>query len=112
MNKEQRNRMAGIAFRMRGAANWDQLLNAYKALVAYAAEIEALLAEPTVEAGALSLGALESSLIRRGIVHAAAIEDADGYDEGRTRDAILAVFEDLEQAIAAPQPAPTVEAQP
>ena len=48
-------------------------------------------------AGALSLGVLESSLIRRGIIPAAAIEDADGYDEGQTRDAILAVFEDLEQ---------------
>jgi hypothetical protein len=78
----------------------------------FASEIEALLAEPPVEAGALSLGALESSLIRRGIVPAAAIEDADGYDEGRTRDAILAVFEDMEQAIDTPQATSKVEAQP
>ena len=46
VNTVQRDRLAGIAERMRAAANWDQLLHADKALVAYAAEIEACIAEP------------------------------------------------------------------
>lgn len=44
---------------------------------------------------ALSLKTLEDSLVRHGVVHRDAIDDAEGYDEGFTRDAVLNVFEDI-----------------
>jgi hypothetical protein len=38
---------------------------------------------------------LEAALVRHCVIHADAIDDAEGYDEGQTRDAILSVFEDI-----------------
>jgi hypothetical protein len=38
---------------------------------------------------------LEAALVRHGVVQAAAIDDAQGYDEGQTREGILKVFEDI-----------------
>jgi hypothetical protein len=41
------------------------------------------------------VGDLECALVRHGVVHAAAIEDAEGFDMGMTREAILKVYEDI-----------------
>ena len=43
----------------------------------------------------LSLRDLEISLVRHGVIQADSIDDAEGYDEGRTRDLVLKVYEDL-----------------
>lgn len=43
----------------------------------------------------LTLLALESALVRHGVIHAAAIEDPEGYDEGETREGVLRVFEEI-----------------
>lgn len=44
---------------------------------------------------AFGLADFETALIRHGIIPAAAINDAGGYDEGETRDAVLSAYEDL-----------------
>ena len=43
----------------------------------------------------LTLSALESALVRHGVIHAAAIEDPEGFDEGETREGVLRVFEEI-----------------
>lgn len=43
----------------------------------------------------MRLSSLTDALIRHGVIQADAIEDAEGYDEGRTRDAVLKVYEDI-----------------
>lgn len=43
--------------------------------------------------GVVGLCHFEAALIKHGIIQAAAIEDAEGYDEGRIRDAALLVYE-------------------
>jgi len=43
----------------------------------------------------LSLKDLENSLVRHGVIQADSIDDAEGYDEMRTQDAVLKVYEDI-----------------
>jgi hypothetical protein len=43
----------------------------------------------------ISLTELESALVRHGVIHKDAIDDAENYDMGMTREAILKVYEDI-----------------
>lgn len=43
----------------------------------------------------LALKGLEDSLVRHGVIQPDAIDDAEGYDGGRTRDCVLKVYEDI-----------------
>lgn len=43
----------------------------------------------------LKLLALERALVRHGVIHAAAIDDPEGFDDGQTREGVLKVFEEL-----------------
>jgi hypothetical protein len=38
---------------------------------------------------------LETALVRHGVIQSAAIDDAEGYDMGMTREAVLKVYEDV-----------------
>lgn len=55
---------------------------------------------PAPPAPAVTLADLEAALVRHGVIQADAIADATGFDEGRTREAVLRVFEDITKRVA------------
>lgn len=82
-------------------AGFDERCDDCKSIESAAAEIERLEAELSRarhelnSVGNLTSERLASLLIKRGVIQEAAISDPDGYDGGRTVDAINAVVAEL-----------------